>query len=80
MNAFRELNKKLDAGTMTDLDLCVFWHTEQDIAERAAAELFALRAALDEAKQLLSDFIIHGRYPSIMDQAYSWLKKFGDKQ
>lgn len=56
MNALDKLDKKFDAGEMTNLDLCVFWHFQivpLDVAERAAAELADIRAALDEAREII---------------------------
>ena len=39
-------------------------------------ELQTLRAALGEAVQLLSDFVVHGRHPRTMHQARAWLAKY----
>ena len=55
MSELDELDKKFDVGNMTNLDLCVVWHNHQvplEVANRAAAELAQLRAALKNAEEI----------------------------
>jgi len=69
-----ELDKKFHAGDMTDLDLCVYWwHVQQvpiDVADRATIELAELRAALDEARNVIVWYADADNYCHDIAQSY----------
>jgi len=71
MSAFDDLDKKFEAGDMTYLDLCIFWHVQEVpeyVARRAANELAKLRAALDGARRIIKSL------PYVYPAAAAWLK------
>jgi len=73
MSAFDDLDKKFEAGDMTYLDLCIFWHVQEVpeyVARHAANELAKLRAALDEARNVIVWYADADNYCHDIAQSY----------